>query len=61
MEFNNFTKIYPQILLILFLLYITYIILKKNGIKGVLYLTRAPKFVPAIPTPKEKNIEKMKQ
>ena len=34
---------------------------KKKGIKGILYLTNAPKFVPAIPTPKVKNKEKIKQ
>ena len=35
--------------------------LKKNGINGILYLTNAPKFVPAIPTPKAKIIEKNMQ
>ena len=34
---------------------------KKNGIRGVLYLTRAPKLVPAIPTPKAISREKIKQ
>ena len=34
---------------------------KKKGIKGILYLTKAPKFVPAIPTPKAKNKEKIKK
>tara|TARA_B100000768_G_scaffold128069_1_gene118674 strand:+ start:495 stop:683 length:189 start_codon:yes stop_codon:yes gene_type:complete len=38
-----------------------YIKEKKNGIKGILYLTNAPKLVPAMPTPKAKNIEKKKQ
>ena len=35
--------------------------LKKKGINGVLYLTIAPKLVPAIPTPKAKRIENIKQ
>ena len=30
---------------------------EKNGTRGVLYLTKAPKLVPAIPTPKAKNKE----
>lgn len=34
---------------------------KKNGTRGVLYLTRAPKLVPAIPTPKAISREKIKQ
>ena len=38
-----------------------YINEKKKGIKGILYLTNAPKLVPAIPTPKAKNKEKTKQ
>lgn len=35
--------------------------LKKNGTKGILYRTRAPKLVPAIPTPNANKIEKIKQ
>ena len=30
---------------------------KKNGIRGILYLTSAPKFVLAIPTPKANTNE----
>ena len=38
-----------------------YIKEKKKGINGILYLTKAPKLVPAMPTPKAKNKEKTKQ
>ena len=34
---------------------------KKKGIKGILYLTNAPKLVPAMPTPNANKIEKTKQ
>tara|TARA_B100000963_G_scaffold353705_1_gene368900 strand:- start:221 stop:340 length:120 start_codon:yes stop_codon:yes gene_type:complete len=38
-----------------------YIAGKKKGIRGVLYLTNAPKLVPAIPTPNANKNEKIKQ
>ena len=61
MEFDYFTKIFNQPSLILDFLNMIYIIVKKKGTRGVLYLTKAPKFVPATPTPNAKINENVIQ